>query len=314
MRQLRSDQWRDEKLAWRIFVRCRWTYNLGIIAFIGGLIALLIPSKWDDPHPGAVFRTVAFVVAVIAILIELVLTIRKPASVSNWLVPGFASSNPVKLKAVEEMEVIDPEEAQRLAFGDYGSNIGDAATVVAAIKSALGSLGTHLADLDQAVERSIRATISQAKTAEAQVAVAREESERRLLAAAAMRRANIEVTGPYERVTGMNPSQPSTPAEERWQVLNRGPAVARNVRLEIPPSTSERDRQELLPPLDPKPQLRLLDQRGGLPFEELGDLQVGKEKAVRVSKVSREIYPVSIVLRWTDDDGPHGEQRSIPHI
>lgn len=137
MGRLRSNQWRDEKLAWRIYVRCRWTYNLGIIAFIGGLIALLIPDKWDDPHPGPIFRIVAFAVAVIAILIEIVLAISKPTGVSNWLIPGFAGSNPVKLKGVEEMKVIADEEAQRLAFGGYGSSVEDTAT---AIKSALSSL------------------------------------------------------------------------------------------------------------------------------------------------------------------------------
>jgi MFS family permease len=174
MRRLRSDQWRDEKLAWGIYVRCRWTYNLGIIAFIGGLIALLIPNKWDDPHPGPVFRIIAFVVAIIAILIEIALTLGKPTRLSNWLIPGFAGSKPVKLKDVEEMKALADEEAQRLAFGDYGSNIGDAATIVATIRSVLGSLATHLAELDQAVEGSVRATTSQAKAAEDQAALVRE--------------------------------------------------------------------------------------------------------------------------------------------
>ena len=36
MQQLRLDQWRDETLAKRLMNRCRWTYNLGIIAFLGG--------------------------------------------------------------------------------------------------------------------------------------------------------------------------------------------------------------------------------------------------------------------------------------
>jgi hypothetical protein len=309
MGQLRSDQWRDEKLAWRIYVRCRWAYNLGIIAFIGGLLALLVPSpgEWGDPHPRPIFRIVAFSAVVIAILIEAVLTLRWPTGLSNWLVPGFADSKLVKLKNVKELEmdVIDDEEAQRLAFGDYGSPAGDVAAAVAAVKSALGSLATHLGELDQAVQRSARATTSQAQTTEDQL-------ERESLAAAAMRRANIEVTHPDERETSGNSSQPSTLAEDRWAVLNHGPAVARSVHLEIPPSTGERGKQEL-PPLGQKPELRLLDQKGSLPVVELEDLQVGKEKAVRVSKAGTETYPVSFVLRWTDDDGPHEEQRSIPY-
>ena len=203
------------------------------------------------------------------------------------------------------MEVIDNEEAQRLAFSDYDPNVGDVTVAVAAIKSALGSLVTHLASLDEAVERSVRATASQAQTAEDQL-------EHRLLAAAAMGRANIEVIGPYKRESGRNSSEPSMLSEERWTFGNRGPAVARDVSLEIPPSTGDREGQEL-PPLRQRPELRLLDQKVGSLVQGLGDLQVGKEKTVRVSEAGSEAYPVRFVLRRTDDHGPHEEQRSVPY-
>ena len=318
------DQWRDEKLAWRLYARCRWTYNLGIIAFLGGLIAVLIPSpgKWDDLHTARVFPIVALVVAAIAILIEIVLTFRKPGFVSSWLVPG-SETPPVKLKKVKD----DPDlikkdekdliklaeklvEAQLLAFGDNGafsgdgSNIGAAATAFVAVTSALNSLATRVAELNQAVGKSVNATIRLAETAAAQLDLARQDSERSLLAAKAMRRANVEVTGPYEQETSMSFNRPSTPTE-RWKVLNRGPAVARGVHLELPPTTAEWLRQDV----------HLLDRKAGPPPEELelGDLQVGKAKAVRVSKVDREIYPVSILLSWTDDDGPQKEPRSIEY-
>lgn len=301
MEKLRAEQWRDQALALRLYARCRWTYNLGIIAFLGGLIALLIPSpgKWGDLHTGLVFRIAALAVTAIALLIEIVLTFRKPPAVSKWLVPD-SERPPVKLKKVtENPDNIKPEEAQRLAFADYGSYGGDGsydgnAAAFVAVTSALHSLATHLEDLNQAVERSVDATTRQAETAQAQLALARQDSERRLLAAAAMRRANIEVAGPYEQ-------EPSTDSEQRWKVLNRGPAVARGLRIELPTTTAPWLRQDVY----------LLDRQAGLPPEELGDLEVGKETELRVAKVGKENYPVSIVLCWTDDDGPHQEHRLI---
>ena len=280
---------------------------------------MLIPSsgKWDNFHTARVFPIVALVAAVIAILIEIVLTFRWPGFVSSLLIPG-SEAPPVKLKKVKD----DPDlikkdeqnliklaeqlvEAQLLAFSDNGSvrsgssNAGAAATAFVAVTSALDSLATRLAELNQAVGSSVNATIRLAETAEAQLALARLDSERRLLAAAAMRRANVEVTGPYEQETGM--FRTSAPTEERWKVLNRGPAVARGVRLELPQTTAEWLRQDV----------HLLSRKEGPPPEELGDLQVGKATTVRVSKADKEIYPVSIVLSWTDDDGPHKEHRSI---
>jgi hypothetical protein len=320
MRDLRADQWRDEKLAWRIYRRCRWAYNLGIIAFIGGLIVLIVPSpaKWD-PHTGPVFRTVALVVAAIAILSEIVLSFRWPAVVSRWLVPG-SEGRPVKLKDVKDEpddlgldDITGLVEAQRLAFGDDGSFSGDdsnvrgPATASVGFTSALYSLATRLADLNQTVDKVADAAIRQTETTQAQLTLARQDFERRLLAAVAMRRANIEVTGPGAQETGKNPDHPSTPAkerwEERWEVLNRGPAIARGVRLQLPPTTAEWLRLDV----------HLLGRKKGPPPEEveLGDLEVDKPVLVPVSKVDEAIYPVSIVLHWTDDDGPHKERRSI---
>lgn len=322
MRELLLDQWHDEKLAWRLYARCRWTYNLGIIAFLTGVIAVLAPSpgKWDGLHTGPVFHTVAFVVAIIAILIEIVLTFRKPGFLSRLLVPG-SETLPVKLKTVkDDPDLIKEDEqdlnklakelvkAQLLAFGDNGAFSGDSSTVGAAamafvaVTSALESLATRVAELNQAVGKSVNATIQLAETAEAQLAQARLDSERVLLAAAAMRRANVEVTGPYKQDTGIEFGQRSTPTE-RWKVFNRGPAVARGVSLELPSVTAEWLGQDV----------HLLDRKAGPPPEELelGDLQVGKARAVRVSKVGEEKYPVSIVLSWTDDDGMHKERRSI---
>ena len=282
MEQLRFNQWRDEKLAWRLYVRCRWTYNLGIITFIGGLVALLIPSpgKWDDLYTARTFPIVALVVAIIAILIELVLTFRVPSSVSDWLVPGWAASRPTKLRDVkDEPDDLGPgdvglAEAQRLAFGDYGSfnsDVGNAASAFVAVTSALDSLATLLADFNQAVGKSVDVTRRQAEEVEDQV-------ERGLLAAAAMRRANVEVTGPRDQGAGTNPGQPLTLGEQRWKVLNRGPAVARGVCLKLPTTTAGWEGQEL----------HLLDREAGLQIEELGDLQVGKAMEVRVSRVTRK--------------------------
>lgn len=118
MRKLREDQWRDELLAERLRARCRWTYNIGIIAFIAGLIALQIPSpgQWDDPHTGSAFRIIAIVAAVGAIGVEVILTFNKPAFLGDWLVPGTGNKEPPSQGKVQ-MDPIDPAEAQYLAFG-----------------------------------------------------------------------------------------------------------------------------------------------------------------------------------------------------
>jgi hypothetical protein len=300
MEKLRADQWRDQALAFRLYARCRWTYNLGIISFLGGLIALLIPApgKWGDPHTGLIFRIAALAVTAIALLIEIVLTFHRPPAVSRWLVPG-SELPPTKLKEVtEDPDVISDEDAQRLAFAEYGSFGGGSedgnAAAFAAVTSALHSLAAQLDDLNQTVERSIGATVCQTETAQAQLALAREDSDRTLLAAAAMRRANIKVTGPYK-------AKPPADGEERWRVLNCGPAVARGLRMELPRTTAPWLRQDaylLGRPTGPRP-------------DELGDLDVGREIEVRVSKVGKENYPVSVVLRWTDDDGPQQEHRFI---
>jgi hypothetical protein len=193
MHQLRLDQWRDENLAERLIKRCRWTYNLGIIAFLGGLIALQIPSpgKWDDLYTGSVFRMVALVAAIVALLVEIVLTFHIPVTVSNWLVPGLANPQRARPEDVPDMEPIEPAVAQRLAFGDFdslsdlGSDAEKAATAIAAISSALDSLATRLADLNRAVESSVNAAIGQAERAQAQLAPVHKE--------------NVEDKGPGEQ-------------------------------------------------------------------------------------------------------------------
>ena len=206
MQQLRLDQWRDENLAERLIKRCRWTYNLGIIAFLSGLIALQIPSpgKWDDLYTGSVFRIVALVAAAVAILIEIVLTFHIPAAASNWLAPGLANPQPAKPEDVPDMEPIEPAVAQHLAFGDYGpfsddgTNARRATSAMAAITSQLDLLATRLADLNRAVETSVNAAIRQAEIAQTQSPLAHRESDRLLAANAASRGTDVDVTGPDE--------------------------------------------------------------------------------------------------------------------
>ena len=109
MQQVRLDQWRDYKLAKRLMQRTRWTYNLGIIAFMGGLIALLIPApgKWDDANTGPLFRVVAIVVAIGALLVEIVLTFGVPKRLTQWLVPGLENTKSATSEDVPEMDPMD---------------------------------------------------------------------------------------------------------------------------------------------------------------------------------------------------------------
>lgn len=302
MQRLRDDQWRDEKLAWQLYARCRWTYNIGIIAFISGLIALLAPypNKRHGLYAGLAFHVAALVIASVALLIEIVLTVRRPNFVIRRLVPG-SESQPARLKNVKKSpDIMSSEEAQRLAFGEYqaingaGPDVANAAVAFMTVTSALTSLTARLTDLSQAVERSASATIRQAEMAQEQLTLSREESARRLRAAVAMRRANIEVTGPFEQ-------EPPTLTEERWKIFNHGPAVARTLSVELPPIAAQWLKQDVY----------LVDRVPGHRPGEMGDLGVGMEVEVSVSKAGDEAYPVSVVLRWTDDEGPHKEHRFI---
>jgi len=181
MQQVRLDQWRDEQLADRLMKRCRWTYNVGIIAFISGLISLLIPApgQWDDLYTGRAFRILALVAAVVALLIEIVLTFNKPACVADWLVPGIANIKPAKPEEVEGLDPIELELAQRLVFGDDGVidadllDVGSPAPAADALAPVLESLAARLEAFSQAVDRAITLVRQQADKAEAELARAR---------------------------------------------------------------------------------------------------------------------------------------------
>jgi hypothetical protein len=189
MQQVRLDQWRDEQLAEQLFKRCRWTYNIGIIAFISGLISLQIPApgQWDDRYTGSVFRMVALAAVIIAILLEIVLTLNWPAGLSNWLVPGIATTESAKLEDVKNpgdvkaIESIGPDVAQRLVYGDggpvgaNGPDIGSPAEALDRIAPVLVSLAARLEDLSQAVERAVSVVRLQVEAAEADLARAHRE-------------------------------------------------------------------------------------------------------------------------------------------
>ena len=116
-----------------------------------------------------------------------------------------------------------------------------------------------------------------------------------------MRRANLEVT--YQPKKGMKFGQSSTPTEAWWRVVNRGPAVARRVQLEIVAASDVQKEQDV----------RLMGQETATAARELGDLNPHLEKSVRVTPASLESYPVRVLLSWIDDNGRQSEQYSIEY-
>jgi hypothetical protein len=81
---LRDAQWRDEELARRYRARARFAYNAGILAFLTGLVAVLVPDP-GEWRPG---RIVAVVAAGFVLAIELLLVTGRPRTLSSALLPN----------------------------------------------------------------------------------------------------------------------------------------------------------------------------------------------------------------------------------
>jgi len=273
MQKLREHQWRDQELAERLMTRGRWTYNIGIVTFLIGIVSVQIPSpgQWDDPHTGPMFRIIGLVAVAIALVVEVMLTIRRPRSVCKQLMPGMPDEKRSKVKKLSDMPKFDTHEAQRLVFDDDDAS-------AAAIVYTLRSLVEHVARID----------------------LAQRESERTRAADKARRRAAIEITGPYNY--GSVPFGSSIGGNrQQWKIINRGPALATHVRMKI------------LVTEGPVVKLAPAGQRRQSNVEEIGDLQPGMKVAIVVLEADESAYPVWISLSWTDDVGSHTDRRAIPY-
>jgi hypothetical protein len=165
-------------------------------------------GQWYDPNTGPAFRIIGLAVVTIALIVEVLLTLRRPRSLCSRLMPGLTDERRSSAEHLPDMKEFDTYEAQRLVFGDdYTSATGMTYT--------LRSLVEHVTRIDEAMTSRLDLT--------------QRESERTWAADAARRRANIEVTGPY-RYDGSLSFYGGCNMQQ-WKIINRGPALATQVRL-----------------------------------------------------------------------------------
>jgi len=131
LRWVHDVQWRDEELARRHRARARYSYNAGIVAFLAGLVAVLLPDP-GDWRPG---RTVAVAVAGLALLVELLLIAGRPRTVRRLLVPTIADYEAERAR----IAVPPPPQGFRQMVG--GEDLGP---VLASVTEQLAGLNARL--------------------------------------------------------------------------------------------------------------------------------------------------------------------------
>jgi hypothetical protein len=160
MRRVREDQWRDANLAARLFRRTRYTYNLGILAFLVGLLCTLLPGSgaWSPA------RIVAVAAVGLATAVELVIITGSPRRLSHLLIPTLdtlPSDGQASAPKNREPEPIDLATVQRMVYGasapgatvppDAPPRKDPATTALAGLAAQLASLTGQLARLEVAV-------------------------------------------------------------------------------------------------------------------------------------------------------------------
>jgi hypothetical protein len=93
LRVIRNRQWEEMELRAKYTTRTKYCYNLGLLAFLGGLGLLLVPHQaWPWPWG----RLVGIIVMVISLIIEVMWTLSN-AKWPKWLFPTTSSISPDKL-------------------------------------------------------------------------------------------------------------------------------------------------------------------------------------------------------------------------
>jgi hypothetical protein len=137
MNQLRVNQWRDEAIARRHRGIARTTYNLGILSFLLGLVAVLIPEpgRWTWP------RIVAIVTAAIAVALETVLVTGWPDVLRRALSPSSEDATREQQR-VQELQPpeISKQALRKLLFDEQIDGRPDDA--VATIKGVTAQIAT----------------------------------------------------------------------------------------------------------------------------------------------------------------------------
>jgi MFS family permease len=83
LREVRERQWEDTRLRIAYFKRSSLCYNLGLIAFMAALAAVVVPN---DDWPWAPGSTMALAVIAVAIVVEVSWTVSR-ATRPRWILP-----------------------------------------------------------------------------------------------------------------------------------------------------------------------------------------------------------------------------------
>jgi hypothetical protein len=140
---LHAVQWRDEELARRLRARAKHSYNLGIVAFLAGLVSVLVPDP-GDWQPG---RIVAVAAAGLALLIELVLIAGRPRRVRAALMPTIDDYEAERTRSARTQVPPAPEGLQQAVSGVTD----DIAPILVAVDGKLNDFSERLAALEATV-------------------------------------------------------------------------------------------------------------------------------------------------------------------
>ncbi len=105
LKYVRDRQWQDMHRRGRVAMRAGVCYNLGMMAFLGGLALLVVPRQWNPVPLG---RLVGLAVLGVAFVIELAWAASK-ARRPRWLLALPASGEPADAM---------PDDTSSLIFGE----------------------------------------------------------------------------------------------------------------------------------------------------------------------------------------------------
>src|ERR1035441_7494737 len=93
LKHVRQRQWEDTERRGKLTFRAGWCYDLGMLAFLGGLALIIVPHIWN-PWPWG--RFIGLGALGIAFMIEVVWTLSRGKR-PHWLLQPNHAVNPIEL-------------------------------------------------------------------------------------------------------------------------------------------------------------------------------------------------------------------------
>jgi hypothetical protein len=158
MEWVRTKQWRDEQVARRHRGSARGTYNLGILAFLLGVVAVLIPEPGGWTWP----RVLALVIGGLAVASEVVLVTGWPNPLRRLMSPSSGDLEAEdKQRQQETAPKISGQKLQNLLFDQGGNSettraLSLANTQIAAINMTTLELRRDLRSYTEALQTQSR--------------------------------------------------------------------------------------------------------------------------------------------------------------